>query len=102
LILAPLDVHYGLAFPSQWLENGRMKIFHGRVHNGVVVLEDGPVLPEGAAVIVSRAEAEGATKPAEQKRVKFPLVHSNNPGSLHLTNERIAEVLDEEDASPRH
>jgi hypothetical protein len=99
---APPDVHYGLAFPSQSLENKCMKVFHGRVHNGVVVLEDGPVLPEGIAVIVSRADTEGSTKPLEQKRVKFPLVHSSNPGSLHLTNARIGEILDEEDASPRH
>jgi len=78
-----------------------MEILHGRVHNGVVVLECGPVLPEGAAVTVSCDVATTSKMPVKRKRVQFPLVHSKNPGSLYLTNERIAEIMDEEDASPR-
>ncbi len=32
-------------------------------------------------------------------RVKFPLVESDKPGSLHLTNEMIAEIFEEEDVA---
>lgn len=69
----------------------------GRIHNGVVVLEGALTLPEGAAVTV-RYMPPAATP---GKRVSFPLVHSAQPGSVRLTNERIAEILDEEDAAPR-
>ena len=74
----------------------------GRVHNGVVVLEDGAALPEGAAVTVLCDQMRIWRKPGKKKRVKLPLVDSEHPGTLRLTNERIAEILDEEDASPRH
>ncbi|CAN5426075.1 hypothetical protein BH10PLA2_BH10PLA2_38610 [soil metagenome] len=74
---------------------------HGRVQNGVVVLEEGSVLPEGVAVTILCALPAASKKPVKRKRVQFPLVHSKKPGSLHLTNKRIAEILDEEDASPR-
>jgi hypothetical protein len=77
-----------------------MKI-HGRVHNGVVVLEGGPALPEGTKVTVYCTIASVSRKSPKKKRVEFPLVHSKHPGTLHLTGERIAEILDEEDASPR-
>ncbi len=70
-------------------------VIPGRVQNGVVVLEGGPVLPEGAPVTVSW---DHAPRPTPQ-RVEFPLVHSEHPGTLNLTNERIAEILDEEDVS---
>lgn len=73
----------------------------GRVHNGVVVLEGGHALPEGTAVTVSCDVAPVLKKPVKRKRVQLPLVHSENPGSVHLTNERIAEILNEEDVSPR-
>ncbi len=72
----------------------------GRVHNGVVILDSGVSLPEGTEVVVScRDDLEPEAK-AEGKRVEFPLVRSKNPGSVHLTGERIAEILDEEDVSP--
>lgn len=32
------------------------------------------------------------------KRVKFPLVRSKHPGTLHLTNRMIEEILTAEDA----
>ncbi len=71
----------------------------GRVQNGVVVL-DGPLsLPEGAAVRVTYRQTPMIRVAQHQRRVEFPLVRSANPGSLHLTNERIAEIQDEEDAS---
>jgi len=71
----------------------------GRVHNGVVVLEDGPALPEGTNVTVSCNIAPVSRERPKKKRVEFPLVRSKNPGTLHLTGQRIAEILDEEDGA---
>jgi hypothetical protein len=69
----------------------------GVVHNGVVVLDSDRALPEGARVTVSYFEP---TEPSNVKRrVKLPMVHSDQPGALDLTNQRIAEILDEEDVS---
>jgi hypothetical protein len=71
----------------------------GHVHNGVIVLEDASALPEGATVTVT-FPALPEIKPAEKiQRVKFPLVETGEPGTLDLTNARIAEILDEEDAA---
>ena len=70
----------------------------GRVQNGVVVLDGLSSLPEGAAVRVTYREKPAIRIAQHQWRVVFPLVPSSNPGSLHLTNERIAEIQDEEDA----
>jgi len=67
----------------------------GRVQNGVVVLDGGLVLPEGAAVIVSYA----APAAERRKRIAFPLVRSAKPGSLNLTSDQIADILEEEDVS---
>jgi hypothetical protein len=89
-----------LDFTMHEIDNDCMEI-HGQVQNGVVVLEDGVALPEGTRVTVSCDIAGVSPKPGERKRVEFPLVHSKHPGSLHLTGQRIAEILDEEDASPR-
>jgi len=72
------------------------------VHKGVVVLERGQTLPEGTPVTVSCDIAPVLQKPRKTKRVQFPLVHSKHPGTLHLTGQRIAEILDKEDASPRY
>lgn len=74
----------------------------GRVQDGVVVLEGGVVLPEGTAVTVSCDWVRIWRKPGNKKRVKLPLIDSKHPGTLHLTGERIAEILDEEDAAPGH
>ncbi|HEX5446714.1 MAG TPA: hypothetical protein VFW87_23050 [Pirellulales bacterium] len=73
----------------------------GRVENGVVVLEGAPVLPEGARVIVCyRAPSEAGPEPG-QRRIEVPLVRTGEPRTVHLTGQRIAEILDEEDAAPR-
>jgi len=71
----------------------------GRVQNGVVVLEGGVSLPEGAAVTVVVPARPTIHVSKNQKRVEFPLVPSDAPGSVHLTNEMIADILDSEDAS---
>jgi hypothetical protein len=73
----------------------------GRVHNGVVVLEGGPALPEGAAVTVCYPAPSATTPAVEKRRIEVPLVRTGQPGTVHLSGERIAEILDEEDASPR-
>jgi hypothetical protein len=70
----------------------------GRVHNGVVVLEEGAVLPEGAVVRVLYLAGPVIRVSKNQKRVEFPLVRSLTPGTVHLTNEQIGEILDAEDA----
>jgi hypothetical protein len=93
---------FDLDFARPSLENDQMKIVHGRIQNGVVVLENGQALPEGAAVTVVYDAAADFGKPRTQKKVRFPLVHSRHPGTLHLTNERIAEILYEEDVVARH
>lgn len=72
----------------------------GIVQNGVVVLTGGVTLPEGTPVTVT-CGVDAVTPPpvGERKYVVFPLVHSAEPGSVNLTNERIAEIFDEEDSA---
>ena len=71
----------------------------GRVHNGMVVLDDGHGLPEGATVIVVCDDIESPANEPVARRVDLPLVRSQHPGSLRLTAERLAQVLEEEDVS---
>ena len=71
----------------------------GRVQNGVIVLEGGVSLPEGAAVTVVMPAKPKLHVSESRKRVEFPRVKSDRPGSVALTNERIAGILDEQDAS---
>jgi hypothetical protein len=74
----------------------------GRVQNGVVVLQGGPALPEGAAVSVSYPAPNGSAPVHAKKRIRVPLVKTGRPGSVHLTGERIAEILDQDDATAGH
>ena len=74
----------------------------GRVQNGVVILQSGTVLPEGAAVTVVYPEPAAVGPSVGKQRIQVPLVRTGQPGSVKLTSERIAEILDEEDAAPRH
>lgn len=72
-------------------------LIQGRIQNGVVVLEDGHSLPEGAIVIVSYDDPP-QTKPLDSsRRVQLSLVPSDRPGTLDLTNDRIAELLNDDD-----
>lgn len=75
---------------------------HGRVHNGFVVLEGGISLPEGTEVVVLCSVAPAEAGDGHKKRVEFPLVRSKHAGTVNLANERIGELLVEEDVSPRH
>ena len=72
---------------------------HGFVQNGVIVLFDGLTLPEGTPVTVSCSLESVSSPTTEKKRDQLPLVRTGEPGSLHLTNERIAEIFDEEDVA---
>jgi hypothetical protein len=72
---------------------------HGLVQNGVIVLSGGVSLPDGTPVTVSCSLEPSSLPQAEKKRVQLPLVRTGEPGSLHLTNERIAEIFDEEDVA---
>lgn len=71
----------------------------GHIRNGVVVLDGNPNLPEGAAVIVSIPATVPPSPATEIVRSpgKLPYVHGGNPGTWNLTNERIGQVLEEED-----
>jgi hypothetical protein len=71
-------------------------IHSGIVKNGMITLDNGLALPEGTRV---RIQVVGPTGTSPDQRVTFPLVPSENPGSVHVTNEMIAEILDEEDAA---
>jgi len=68
----------------------------GRVQNGVVVLDSGVTLPEGTRVFVSPVPAKPVIllRPGE-----LPVVLGGEPGSVHLTNARIGEILDDEDVA---
>lgn len=72
---------------------------HGLVQNGVIVLSGGLSLPEGTPVTVSCSLEAASQLAPEKKRVQLPLVRTGEPGSLNLTNERIAEIFDEEDVA---
>ncbi len=74
----------------------------GRVQNGVIVLEGSVSLPEGAKVRVSFDAADLNGDATTRSRIEFPLVCSDQPGSIALTNEMIGDILDEEDAAPAH
>lgn len=71
----------------------------GIVHNGAIIVEGGVPFPEGTRVIVSEIIPVPPKK--GKTRVQLPLVDCDHPGTIHLTNERIAELFDEEDLAPR-
>jgi hypothetical protein len=76
-------------------------VIAGHVQNGVVVLEGGIALPEGAVVTVSYPAPTAATPAGGDRRIQVPLVRTGKPRSVNLTERRIAEILDDEDAASR-
>jgi len=72
----------------------------GRVRNGVVVLDGDSSLPEGAVVTISYGEPPAKQATVGSTRIQVPLVRTGQPGSVHLTGERIAEILDNDDTPP--
>ena len=71
---------------------------HGRVKNGVVILEDSQHLPEGASVTVLYPESHELSLKITKRRIQVPLVRTGNPGSVNLCNSQIDEIMNEEDA----
>ena len=69
----------------------------GIVQNGVVVLDGSVLLPEGVNVVVTYRTSPVIRVAKNQKRVEFPLFPSSEPGTVDLTSERIAEILDDEE-----
>jgi hypothetical protein len=86
----------GLAFVRPGIDYNGMRI-PGHVKNGVVVLQGGRKLPEGAKVTVFCRLGPGSQPSPKKKRVQLPLVQSTHPSSLRLSNERIAEILEAEE-----
>lgn len=67
----------------------------GRVQNGVVVLEGAAALPEGAKVTVSYRGPTDVGAQSRKPRIEVPRVRTGEPGTVYLTGQRIAEILDE-------
>jgi hypothetical protein len=93
------DTKATLDFAMRTVNNDAMEI-PGRIQNGVVVLEGGRTLPEGMPVTVSCPLSTAVVSGQPKRRVAFPLVPSKHPGSLRLTADRVAELLEEDDVSP--
>ena len=82
------------------IDNDGMKTIPGRVRNGVVILKSWTRLPEGAAVTVVPRKSPIIRVATRQRRVVFPLVPSEKPGSIRLTGKGIAEILEHEELAP--
>jgi len=65
----------------------------GRIQNGVVVFDGPSPFPDGTAVVVTVLQSGVIV----QKPGQLPFVSGGVPGSVHLTNEIIAKILEEED-----
>ena len=74
-------------------------IIPGRVQNGVVVLEGPMTLPEGSAVYVSNQLTPNIRLAKRQTPVVLPIFDYDGPPDVELTNERIGEIMDQEDAT---
>jgi hypothetical protein len=74
-----------------------MMTLTGHVHNGAIVLDEEMSFPEGTRVSVTPVSPIPPEPAPQKRRVEFPLVRTGAAGSVHLTNERIAEILEEED-----
>ena len=70
----------------------------GTVQNGVIVLDGSTTLPEGTVVTVVPRSGLVIQVAKNPRSVEFPLFPSDAPGTIELTNERLGEILDEEDA----
>ena len=77
----------------------------GHIQNGVVVLDEGVSLPEGTRVSVSvLSTGREKSSPrihaaAVQRPVVLPIFDYDGLPDIALSNERIAELLDRDDAS---
>jgi hypothetical protein len=69
----------------------------GHVENGVVILDGGAFLPEGARVVVSELPRSGERHKTAKGSAELPLVTGGKPGSIQLTGEQIHDIIDEDD-----
>ena len=74
-------------------------VVSGKITGGVVVLDEPGALPEGMSVSVHPRSSPMIRAAKKQRRVVLPLFPSDKPGSVALTNDRIAEILQDQDAS---
>ena len=65
----------------------------------MIVLDGGTTLPDGSRVVVPCLAQDSGVTAREPTAITFPLVRSKSPGSVNLTAERVAELLEEEDVS---
>ena len=70
----------------------------GRIKNGVVELEGSPSIPEGTEVVVVVNDLPTKAGDAAMP-LPFPVVSSEQPGSVKLTGDLIAEMLEDDDVS---
>jgi hypothetical protein len=88
---------------AAWAGNNSGMQIHGHIRNGVVVFEGNPNLPEGAAVtVLIPTPAPPVAPPVPETELvcepgKLPYVRGGIPGTWNLTNEMIAQILEEED-----
>ena len=93
-----LKDHLHLDCPAISVDNEHMDV-PGRVENGVVVLEGGMKLPEGAQVVVSLRTRPDIRVAPTQHPVQLPIFDYDGPPDIDLTNDQIAEILTREGAS---
>lgn len=74
-------------------------VVHGIVKNGTIVFDGEVALPEGAVVAVTFPVESPLISAIGTRRVKFPLVISNDSGVWDLTSEQIGSILDEDEIS---
>ncbi|MGI8978031.1 MAG: hypothetical protein ACR2FY_02275 [Pirellulaceae bacterium] len=67
----------------------------GFVKNGVIVLIGGQALREGTRVTVSILQPSNTPDEKSKQRISLPMVPSPTPGTLPMTSQRVAELLDE-------
>lgn len=90
-----------LANPA-WAGHNYSMTLTGHIQNGVVVLDGGMTFPEGTRVSVSPIpRIPPVSQPTATEIVlepgKLPYVRGGIPGTWNLTNEMIAQILEEED-----
>jgi hypothetical protein len=74
-------------------------VIPGRVQDGVIILQGSVSLPEGTTVSVFYPGPAAAGQANPKRRVQLPLVPSEQPGTLNLTSDRVAELLEDDDLS---
>jgi hypothetical protein len=74
----------------------------GHFQNGVVVLDGGTAPPDGTTVTVSINTPQPTRVAESLKPIPFPPIRAGQPGTTLLTNAMLAEILDNEGASPGH